>query len=98
MVARRPMANGIDNGSNRQWHVNRGIPVVFIISMFFYAVVQAALFGWYASAIDKRVETIERTQLTNAPIPERLTRVEEKLVGVQSGVTRIEAILTKPAR
>lgn len=98
MATRRPVGDGIDNGSDHQWHVNRGIPVVFIISMLVYAIAQSALFGWYASAIDKRVEAVERTQAVNFPIPERLTRVEEKLVSVQSGVTRIEALLTKPAR
>lgn len=85
--------------SGRHWHVNRGIPVAFIISMLIYAIAQTATAAWFASAMAYRVEAIERVQVQMAPQGERLTRVEEKLVAVQTGITDIKALLqTKPSR
>jgi hypothetical protein len=89
-------SNGGDGKYPDKWHVNRGVPVAFIISMLLYAIVQSALFGWYSSAIDKRVEAVEKAQVMMAPQGERITRVEEKLISIDKGVTRIEALLTKP--
>ena len=43
------------------------------------------------------MEVVERVQSQMAPQGERLTRLEEKVVAVQAGVSRIEAFLTKPA-
>lgn len=89
-----PLGNG-----DRHWHVSRGIPVAFIVSMLVYFIAQAGLFGWYASAINYRIEAVEKNQVTTAPNGERLTRVEEKLVALQTGITDIKAMLQgKPAR
>lgn len=83
-----------DDGDDERWHVSRGIPVAFIISMLVYAIAQTATAAWFASAMNYRVETIEKAQLQMSPQGERLTRVEEKLEGVKTGITDIKAILT----
>lgn len=88
-----PLGNG-----NRRWHVSRGIPVAFIASMLIYFIGQAAMFGWWASAMTFRVEAVEKAQASAAPQGERLTRVEEKLVAVQTGITDIKALLQAKGR
>ena len=91
------MPDGINNGNNDHWHISRGIPVALIISMLLMIVGQTATGAWWASGIDKRMEEVEKIQAQTAPQAERLTRLEEKVVAVQAGVNRIEALLTKPA-
>jgi hypothetical protein len=92
-----PPVDETDNG-NAHWHVTRGIPVAFIVSMLIYAVAQAATAAWFASAMAYRVEAIERAQVQTAPQGERLTRVEEKLVAVQTGIADIKSILQQPGK
>ena len=84
------------DGSERRWHVIRGIPVAMIVSMLLMILAQTATAAWWASGIDKRMEDVERMQSQMAPQAERLTRLEEKVVAVQAGVSRIESLLTKP--
>ncbi len=90
-----------DNLPDR-WHVNRGIPVVWLIGSVFIGMAQFGGFIWYASQFNTRVEVVERTsmqmQAIVAPQGERLTRLEEKVVAVQAGVGRIEALLTVKSR
>ena len=83
-----PTGNG-----DKHWHISRGIPVAFMISMAVYVVTQIGMAAWFASAMAYRVEAVERVQAQMAPQGERLTRVEEKLVAVQTGITDIKAIL-----
>lgn len=85
-------------GGDRRWHVTRGIPLALIVSMFLMFMAQTATGAWWASRIDTRVDAVERAQAASAPLPERLTRLEEKVVSVQAGVNRIEGLLTKPSR
>lgn len=88
-----PLGNG-----DRHWHVSRGIPVAFIVSMLIYFIAQAGLFGWWASAMNYRVEAVEKSQVSSAPQGERLTRVEERLTAVQTGITDIKALLQAPGK
>lgn len=91
-----------DGKADEHWHVNRGIPVVFMLSMLFYVGTQIAIGAWFASSMTSRVEQIERAQMQMAPQGERLTRVEEKLVAVQNSVTLgmsdIKTILQNPGK
>lgn len=82
----------LGNGDSR-WHVSRGIPVAFIVSMLIYAIAQTATAAWFASAMAYRVEAVERVQVQMAPQGERLTRVEERLTAVQTGIMDIKALL-----
>lgn len=96
-----PPVDETEPNGDRHWHISRGIPVAFIVAMLIYAVSQTAMAAWFASAMAYRVEAVERAQAQAAPQGERLTRVEEKLVAVQSGITDIKTLLQatgKPQR
>jgi hypothetical protein len=88
-----PLGNG-----DSHWHVSRGIPVAFMVSMLIYVVSNIAIAAWFVSAMTSRVEQVERVQMQTAPQGERLTRVEEKLVAVQTGITDIKALLQAPGK
>lgn len=95
-MARRKIVTEIgdeDNAPNR-WHVNRGIPIVWIIGSLFIGLAQFGGFVWYASQFNTRVDIIEKAQALAAPQGERLTRLEEKVISVQATANRIEALLT----
>ncbi len=94
MPKRNPIEDIGGEESEEGWHVSRSIPMAFIISMLVYAIAQTATAAWFASAMNYRVDAIEKAQLQMSPQGERLTRVEEKLEGVKSGITDIKAILT----
>lgn len=83
---------------DQRWHVSRSVPVAFIVSMLIYAIAQTATAAWFASAMNFRVDAIEKTQALLMPTAstqgERLTRVEEKLEGVKAGISDIKSILT----
>lgn len=87
-----------DNGRDvsDKWHVNRGIPVVWLIGSLMIGVAQFGGLVWYASQFNTRVDIIEKTQALMQPQGERLTRLEEKVVAVQATANRIEQLLTKP--
>jgi hypothetical protein len=89
-----------DNGPDvsEHWHVNRGIPIVWLISTSFISIGQLCALFWYAGQFNTRVEVVEKVQAAMAPQGERLTRLEEKVVSVQATANRIEALLTKPNR
>lgn len=94
MVRRKPVEDTGENGNDRYWHISRGIPVAFIATMVIYAIAQTATAAWFVSGINFRVDAVEKTQLQMSPQGERLTRVEEKLEGVKSGIADIKTILT----
>lgn len=78
---------------DRYWHISRGIPIAPMLAMLGYVATQVAFGAWFASSMNTRVEAIERAQIQAAPQGERLTRVEEKLAAVQSGITDIKTLL-----
>lgn len=95
MTRKKPVLDdGEDDGNDERWHVSRGIPVAFIVSMLVFLVGQTATAAWFASSMNYRVEAIEKAQLQMSPQGERLTRVEEKLEGVKAGITDIKQLLT----
>lgn len=106
MTRRKAMADIGDDGRTEQhWHVNRGIPVMFIFSSAIYCVAQIAAFVWYASQFSMRVDAVEKVQSSAILVTEkiqaaattqgeRLTRVEEKLENVKTGIGDIKAILS----
>ena len=90
-----------------RWHVNRGIPVVWLIGSIFIGMAQFGGFIWYASQFNTRVEQVERTQVTTAITLERvqasavtqgekLAGLSEKVAAIQTTANRIEALLVKP--
>jgi CHASE1-domain containing sensor protein len=107
MMARRKTVTSIgdEDSMPNKWHVNRGIPVVWLIGSLFIGLAQFGGLIWYASQFNTRVEVVEKVQTTataafekmqnNSILQgERLTRLEEKVVAVQATANRIEALLT----
>ena len=95
----RKMTEFSDNGSSkldREWHLNKGIPVVWLLGSLVIGFAQFGGLVWYASQFNTRVDIVEKTVALIAPQGERLTRLEEKLVAVQATTNRIEALLIKP--
>jgi flagellar basal body-associated protein FliL len=82
----------------KHWHVSKSVPVAFIITMIVFTLGQTGIAAWFASQMSARVDVLEKAQAiltsTTTPQGERLTRVEEKLEGVKSGITDIKSILT----
>lgn len=96
---------GDEDAMPDRWHVNRGIPVVWLIGSIVIGLGQFGGLVWYAAQFTSRVEVVEKGQITAAVIAEklqsssivqgeRLTRLEEKVVSVQATANRIEALLT----
>lgn len=79
-----------------QWHLDKKVPITLIAAIG----MQTFLGGWYISALDARVRSLEEKALLVAPQAERLTRVEEKLSTLQTTVADIRAdvkqLLSKP--
>jgi hypothetical protein len=94
-MRRKKVTNiGDEDSRSDEWHVNRGIPVIWLIGSLIIGLAQFSGLVWYASQFSSRVDTVERTVLLIAPLGERLTRLEEKVVAVQATTNRIEALLT----
>lgn len=94
---KKPVTEFSDEGPNR-WHVNRGVPVVWLIGTVILTAAQFAGLVWYASQFNTRVDVMEKAMTVVAPQGERLTRLEEKVVAVQATANRIEALLTMEKR
>jgi len=80
--------------NNKHWHVNKGIPLAFILTMAIFTLGQTGTVAWYFSRQDGRIEVLEKAQALMTPQTERLARVEEKLESVKSGISDIKATLT----
>jgi len=97
MPPRRKVTEFSDNGmdaATERWHVNRGIPIVWLIGSLVIGIAQFGGLVWYAAQFSTRVDIVERTVPLIAQQGERLTRLEEKVVSVQATASRIEALLT----
>lgn len=85
------MATDDKNTSERQWHLDKKVPIALIFSIF----VQSGVFIWWASGLNERVNGLERASAVTtiaAPVQaDRLTRVESKMESVQRDVTEIKA-------
>jgi hypothetical protein len=97
---RKPVTEFSDNGPelSSHWHVNRGIPVVWLVSSLVIGFAQFGGLVWYASQFNTRVDIVEKTVSLIAPQGERLTRLEEKVGALQATASRIENLLTVPKR
>lgn len=95
MASRKP-ATVIDK-SDAQWHWDRKIPVALIVTLIVIFAGQIGTAAWWGAKTDARIERLEQQATTAIPLAstqgDRLTRVEEKLVGVQTGITEIKAML-----
>lgn len=90
--------------ADKHWHLSRSIPITFVASGLIYCLAHVCLFGWYASQVNFRVGNLETFQIKLIPQleksqiqfsnqGERLTRLEEKMGTIQSGVTDLKTDL-----
>jgi hypothetical protein len=84
-----------DNGKEEyaHWHLNKGIPVIWLIGSLLIGLAQYGGLVWYASQFNTRVDVVEKTVTLIAPQGERLTRLEEKVGALQASANRIESLL-----
>lgn len=94
---KRPVSDfSDDNGTaSEHWHLNKGIPIVWLLGSLSIGILQLCGLVWYASQFNTRVDLVEKTVALMAPQGERLARLEEKLVAVQATTNRIEVLLTQ---
>ncbi len=100
MTRQRKVTEFSDNGGreSERWHVNRGIPIVWLLGTVGVSVGQLCALFWYAGQFNTRVDIVEKTMALIAPQGERLTRLEEKVVSVQATANRIETLLTSQVK
>jgi septal ring factor EnvC (AmiA/AmiB activator) len=95
MVPRRKLpVDGSDEplgNHEKRWHIVRGVPLAFIFTMTVYALVNGGAGIWVASAMNSRIDQLEKIQAAMAPQGERLTRVEEQLKGLKEGIADIKS-------
>ena len=77
--------------SDQHWTLDKKVPIALIIVLFF----QFASGVWFMSKLDSRVSSLEDSSKLTAPQADRLTRVEVKIEGIQSGVERIERLIRR---
>lgn len=75
----------------RHWTVDRRVPLAMILAI----VLQTAGLVWWASSLSERVNVLEKRADASAPQGDRLTRVEVKLEGVQSGIDEIKRLIRR---
>ncbi len=79
--------------SDARWHLDKRVPIALIITFVSALTGQTLGAVWWARGMDARVENLERTSLSSAPIPDRLTRVEAKLEFMQEGISEIKRLI-----
>lgn len=77
----------------KHWHVDRRVPLSVIMTLILTFIGQTTTIVWFFAGLDKRVDILEKAQITAAPHADRLTRVEVKLESVQAGITEIKSLL-----
>ena len=92
------MSDTGDAGPQEKWHVTRGVPVALIVSLAIFMFTQTGTAAWFAARLDARIDVLEKAQALAQPQGERLTRVEEKLENVKTGIADIKIILQASPR
>ncbi len=96
-----------DNGRGpEQWHLNKGIPIVWLVGSMVIGMAQFGGLVWYVSQFNTRFENAEKIQTTTTALVEKLqtaissqnvetAKLGEKVVAVQAAISRIENLLTQ---
>lgn len=78
---------------DREWHLDRKVPIALIATIFIAFSSQTIAGVWWASAISERVTVLERSAVLYAPQGDRLTRMEVKIEGVEKVMLRLERLI-----
>ena len=76
----------MEDNTNRQWHLDRRLPMVFIISLLLQS---GAALVW-AGQWKQRLIHVEETVAYNTTSQERITRLEEQVMFMRASLQRIE--------
>ena len=71
---------------NESWHLDKRVPVAIIITM----IIQLVGFGVLLGNIENRVATLETASTSRSTLPERIARLEERLISLQRVLERID--------
>ena len=94
-----------DCGEKDSWHLDKKVPLAIILTL----VGQLAGFGWIASKLDSRIESLEKADsrhetalAANASnsddAKQRIIRIEESTKHMLESLARIEATIDRRAR
>ena len=70
-----------------QWHLDKKIPIAIIVAIF----IQTGAWIWWASALNERVNVLEKIAAGSPAQDSRLTRVEVRVESMQNDVSEIKA-------
>ena len=71
------------------WKIDRKIPVALLFAL----VLQSAAVVWWAARLDSRVEALEAQRTESVLLLDRVTRIEEKMLGLKEAIGRVEGKL-----
>lgn len=77
--------------SEKHWTIDRKIPIAVLICIL----IQGGSIVWWGSQVATRLDGVEKWQSANAPIVQKIDRIEERVQGVKEGMTRIEQKLDR---
>jgi hypothetical protein len=81
----------MSEAENRQWHLDKRVPLALIITIIGQTVVAA----WGASNLWTRVGELERQMQIAAPQFERIIRLETKVDGITGSLSEIKALINR---
>jgi len=76
---------------DRQWHLDKKVPLALIMTIIGQTVVAA----WGASNLWTRVGELERQMQIAAPQFERIIRLETKVDGIMGSLSEIKALINR---
>jgi hypothetical protein len=80
------------NLEDRQWHLDKTVPLALIITI----IGQTMIAAWCASNLWTRVTELERQTQVAAPQFERIIRLEAKVDGITSSLSEIKTLIKRP--
>ncbi|HHN67529.1 MAG TPA: hypothetical protein ENK15_05775 [Thermopetrobacter sp.] len=71
---------------NRQWHLDRRVPISLIVAI----VMQTVAAAWWAASMQARIEALERSANASDGQRDRIVRLESDIAYIKSAIERIE--------
>jgi len=81
----------MSEADDRQWHLDKKVPLALIMTIIGQTVVAA----WGASNLWTRVGELERQMQIAAPQFERIIRLEAKVDGITGSLSEIKALIDR---
>jgi CHASE1-domain containing sensor protein len=81
----------MENEETKAWHVEKGVPIAVILTI----ALQTVALVWWASSLTFRVEKLEQQVSAAAWQSERIIRLDERLVGLQTSIAELKTLVLK---